>query len=178
MRPITGLFIRIRLSGPLWSCLPSMSMTWFLPDKAIDVIDEAGAFVRLTKSSRRKKIHSTDIEQIIARMAKIPPQSVSTPDRDKLSTLENRLLQVVFGQDAAITSMVTAIKRSRAGLETPDHPIGSFLFAGPTGVGKTEVARQIARLLDIEFLRFDMSEYMEKHAVARFDRRPTRVYRI
>ncbi len=139
----------------------------FLPDKAIDVIDEAGAFVRLTKSSRRKKIHSTDIEQIIARMAKIPPQSVSTSDRDKLSTLENRLLQVVFGQDAAITSMVTAIKRSRAGLETPDHPIGSFLFAGPTGVGKTEVARQIARLLGIEFLRFDMSEYMEKHAVAR-----------
>jgi ATP-dependent Clp protease ATP-binding subunit ClpA len=139
----------------------------FLPDKAIDVIDEAGAFVRLTKSSRRKKIHPTDIEQIIARMAKIPPQSVSTSDRDKLSTLEDRLLQVVYGQDAAITSMVTSIKRSRAGLETPDHPIGSFLFAGPTGVGKTEVARQIARLLGIEFLRFDMSEYMEKHAVAR-----------
>ena len=139
----------------------------FLPDKAIDVIDEAGAFVRLTKSSRRKKIHPTDIEQIIARMAKIPPQSVSTSDRDKLSTLEDRLLQVIYGQDAAITSMVTSIKRSRAGLETPDHPIGSFLFAGPTGVGKTEVARQIARLLDIKFLRFDMSEYMEKHAVAR-----------
>ncbi len=139
----------------------------FLPDKAIDVIDEAGAFVRLTKSSFRKKIHPTDIEQIIARMAKIPPQSVSTSDRGKLSTLEERLRQVVFGQDAAIISMVTSIKRSRAGLETPDHPIGSFLFAGPTGVGKTEVARQIARLLGIEFLRFDMSEYMEKHAVAR-----------
>lgn len=139
----------------------------FLPDKAIDVIDEAGAFVRLTKSSYRKKIHPADIEQIIARMAKIPPQSVSTSDRGKLSTLEDRLRQVVFGQDTAITSMVTSIKRSRAGLETPDHPIGSFLFAGPTGVGKTEVARQIALLLGIEFLRFDMSEYMEKHAVAR-----------
>ncbi len=139
----------------------------FLPDKAIDVIDEAGAFIRLTKSSYRKKIHPADIEKIIARMAKIPPQSVSSSDRSKLSTLENRLRQVVFGQDTAIMSMVTSIKRSRAGLETPDHPIGSFLFAGPTGVGKTEVARQIARLLDIEFLRFDMSEYMEKHAVAR-----------
>lgn len=139
----------------------------FLPDKAIDVIDEAGAYVRLMKSSRRKKIHPRDIEQIIARMAKIPPQSISTSDRSKLSTLEDRLRQVVFGQDDAITSMVTSIKRSRAGLETPDHPIGSFLFAGPTGVGKTEVARQIARLLGIEFLRFDMSEYMEKHAVAR-----------
>ena len=139
----------------------------YLPDKAIDVIDEAGAYVRLSGSSRRKKIHPGDIEKIVARIAKIPSQSVSVSDRGKLETLEARLKQVVFGQDAAIGSLVTAIKRSRAGLETPGHPIGSFLFAGPTGVGKTEVARQIGMLLGIEFLRFDMSEYMEKHAVAR-----------
>jgi ATP-dependent Clp protease ATP-binding subunit ClpA len=139
----------------------------FLPDKAIDVIDEAGAFVRLTGSTRRTKINPTDIEKIVAKMAKIPTQSVSTSDKTKLETLDDRLKTVVFGQDAAISSLVTAIKRSRAGLGMPGKPVGSFLFTGPTGVGKTEVALQLSRLLDIEFLRFDMSEYMEKHAVAR-----------
>jgi ATP-dependent Clp protease ATP-binding subunit ClpA len=139
----------------------------FLPDKAIDVIDEAGAFVRLTGSTRRTKINPSDIEKIVAKMAKIPTQSVSTSDKTKLETLDDRLKHVVFGQDAAITSLVTSIKRSRAGLGMPGKPVGSFLFTGPTGVGKTEVALQLSRLLDIEFLRFDMSEYMEKHAVAR-----------
>ena len=139
----------------------------FLPDKAIDVIDEAGAFVRLTGSTRRTKINPSDIEKIVAKMAKIPTQSVSTSDKSKLETLDERLKHVVFGQDAAITSLVTSIKRSRAGLGMPGKPVGSFLFTGPTGVGKTEVALQLSRLLDIAFLRFDMSDYLEKHAVAR-----------
>jgi len=139
----------------------------YLPDKAIDVIDEAGAHVRISGSSRRKKIHPSDIEKIVAKMARIPTQSVSTSDKTKLETLEDRLKAVVYGQDSAIASLVTSTKRSRAGLGIPEHPIGSFLFTGPTGVGKTEVARQIASLLGIHFLRFDMSEYMEKHAVAR-----------
>ncbi len=139
----------------------------YLPDKAIDVIDEAGAFVRLTGSSRRKNINPADIEKIVAKMAKIPTQSVSTSDKSKLEHLPDTLKSVVFGQDTAIHSMVTAIKRSRAGLGTPGRPVGSFLFTGPTGVGKTEVARQVAANLGVEFLRFDMSEYMEKHAVAR-----------
>ncbi len=139
----------------------------YLPDKAIDVIDEAGAFIQISGSPRRKKIHASDVEKIIAKMARIPSQKVSTNDRAKLEMLEQKVKEVVFGQDAAITSLVTAIKRSRAGLEAPGKPIGSFLFTGPTGVGKTEVSRQIARVLGVEFIRFDMSEYMEKHAVAR-----------
>jgi ATP-dependent Clp protease ATP-binding subunit ClpA len=139
----------------------------YLPDKAIDVIDEAGAFVRLTGSSRRSKINPADIEKIVAKMAKIPTQSVSLSDKAKLESLDGRLKEVVFGQDIAIDFLVTAIKRSRAGLGHPGKPVGSFLFTGPTGVGKTEVALQIARALDVEFMRFDMSEYMEKHAVAR-----------
>ncbi len=139
----------------------------YLPDKAIDVIDEAGAFIAMSGVSRRKKIHTGDIEKIVAKMARIPTVSVSTSDRSKLETLESRLKSVVFGQDKAISSMVTAIKRSRAGLTTPGKPIGSFLFTGPTGVGKTEVAKQVAANLGIQFLRYDMSEYMEKHAVAR-----------
>ena len=139
----------------------------FLPDKAIDVIDETGAFLRLKGSERRKKIHPRDIENIVAQMAKIPAISVTTSDRDKLENLETELKQVVFGQDEAIHSLATSIKRSRAGLGTPEHPVGSFLFTGPTGVGKTEVARQVSRILAVEFFRFDMSEYMEKHAVAR-----------
>ena len=139
----------------------------FLPDKAIDVIDEAGAFVRLAGSSRRTKINPADIEKIVAKMAKIPPQSVSTTDKVKLEKLASHLKEVVFGQDEAIASLATSIKRSRAGLGTPGKPVGSFLFTGPTGVGKTEVALQLSRLLGVEFLRFDMSEYMEKHAVAR-----------
>jgi len=139
----------------------------YLPDKAIDVIDEAGAFVRLSGSKRRKKINPSDIEKIVAKIAKIPTQSVSTSDRSKLKNLEESLKQVVFGQDDAIKSMVTSIKRSRAGLSAPEKPIGSFLFTGPTGVGKTEVSLQLSKILGVEFIRFDMSEYMEKHAVAR-----------
>ncbi|MGB6012793.1 MAG: ATP-dependent Clp protease ATP-binding subunit ClpA [Desulfobacterales bacterium] len=139
----------------------------YLPDKAIDVIDEAGAFVRLSNSPQRKKINPKDIEKIVAKMARIPTISVSTPDKLKLETLDKELKQVVFGQDAAIKSLVTSIKRSRAGLETPGRPIGSFLFAGPTGVGKTEVTLQVARILGVHFSRYDMSEYMEKHSVAR-----------
>ncbi|MBW1695518.1 MAG: ATP-dependent Clp protease ATP-binding subunit ClpA [Deltaproteobacteria bacterium] len=139
----------------------------YLPDKAIDVIDEAGAFIRLNGGPNRKKIHPSDIEKIVAKIAKIPNRSVSSSDRLQLETLADRLKQVVFGQDDAIEALVTAIKRSRAGLGSPERPIGSFLFTGPTGVGKTEVARQVARLLGVEFIRFDMSEYMEKHAVAR-----------
>ena len=139
----------------------------YLPDKAIDVIDEAGAFVRLSNSPKRKKINPKDIEKIVAKMARIPTISVSTPDKLKLETLDKELKQVVFGQDDAIKSLVTSIKRSRAGLETPGRPIGSFLFAGPTGVGKTEVTLQVARILGVHFSRYDMSEYMEKHSVAR-----------
>jgi ATP-dependent Clp protease ATP-binding subunit ClpA len=139
----------------------------YLPDKAIDVIDETGAFIRLTGDARRKKIHASDIEKIVAKMARIPTVSVSTSDKSKLEVLEDKLKEVVYGQDEAINSLVKSIKRSRAGLGIPGRPIGSFLFTGPTGVGKTEVARQIASILDVEFMRYDMSEYMEKHAVAR-----------
>lgn len=139
----------------------------FLPDKAIDVIDETGAFIRLTGDARRKKIHPSDIEKIVAKMARIPTVSVSTSDKAKLEGLDNKLKEVVYGQDEAIKSLVKSIKRSRAGLGVPGRPIGSFLFTGPTGVGKTEVAKQIASILDVEFMRYDMSEYMEKHAVAR-----------
>ena len=139
----------------------------YLPDKAIDVIDETGAFIRLTGGGRRKTIKPADIEKIVAKMGGIPTVSVSTSDKVKLETLDERLQEVVFGQDDAIASLVTAIKRSRAGLRTPGKPIGSFLFTGPTGVGKTEVARQVAQLMGVNFMRYDMSEYMEKHAVAR-----------
>ena len=139
----------------------------YLPDKAIDVIDEAGAFVRLAGATNRKRINPADIEKIVAKIAKIPTRSVSSSDKVKLETLEERLRGVVFGQDSAIASLVKSIKRSRAGLGIPGKPIGSFLFTGPTGVGKTEVSRQIARIMGVEFMRFDMSEYMEKHAVAR-----------
>jgi ATP-dependent Clp protease ATP-binding subunit ClpA len=139
----------------------------YLPDKAIDVIDEAGAYVRLSGSRRRKKINPADIEKIVAKMARIPARSVTTSDRTKLENLEARLKKVVFGQDPAIAGLATAIKRSRAGLGAPGKPIGSFLFTGPTGVGKTEVSMQLAQILGVEFMRYDMSEYMEKHAVAR-----------
>jgi ATP-dependent Clp protease ATP-binding subunit ClpA len=139
----------------------------YLPDKAIDVIDEAGAFIRLSGSSKRKKINPADIEKIVAKMARVPTQSVSTSDRSKLENLEKGLRQVVFGQDDAISALVTSIKRSRAGLGSPERPVGCFLFTGPTGVGKTEVSLQVARILGVEFIRFDMSEYMEKHTVAR-----------
>jgi ATP-dependent Clp protease ATP-binding subunit ClpA len=139
----------------------------YLPDKAIDVIDEAGVLLRLTGGANRRRVQPTDVERVVSKMARIPAQRVSSSDRTSLENLGGRLKSKIFGQDVAIESMVTAIKRSRAGLSAPERPIGSFLFTGPTGVGKTEVARQLAAQMGIQFLRFDMSEYMEKHAVAR-----------
>lgn len=140
----------------------------FLPDKAIDVIDEAGAAQRLLPPSKQKKtISKTDIQAVVAQIARIPPQNVSTDDRNKLATLDRDLNTVVFGQSTAIDALSAAIKMTRSGLGRPDKPIGSFLFSGPTGVGKTEVARQLAFVLGIELVRFDMSEYMERHAVSR-----------
>jgi ATP-dependent Clp protease ATP-binding subunit ClpA len=139
----------------------------FLPDKAIDVIDETGAFLRLKGAGKRKSVSTKDIEKIVAKIAKVPVTSVTSTDKANLESLPKRLFKVIFGQDDAITTLTTSIKRSRAGLSAPDRPIGSFLFMGPTGVGKTEVAKQLAANLGIEFLRFDMSEYMEKHAVSR-----------
>ncbi len=139
-----------------------------LPDKAIDVIDEAGAAQRIQPKSKQKKvIGKTEIEEIVAKMARIPPKHVSSDDRAALKTLERDLKSVVFGQNAAIEALAKAIKMSRSGLGNPQKPIGSFLFSGPTGVGKTEVARQLAYVLGIELIRFDMSEYMERHAVSR-----------
>ena len=139
-----------------------------LPDKAIDVVDEVGAMQMLVPPSRRKKkITAREIEQVIATMARIPPKSVSKDDKAALENLERDLKQVVFGQDAAVHKLSTAMKLSRAGLRDPDKPIGSFLFSGPTGVGKTEVARQLASIMGIELKRFDMSEYMERHSVSR-----------
>ncbi|MDO9023291.1 ATP-dependent Clp protease ATP-binding subunit ClpA [Zwartia sp.] len=139
-----------------------------LPDKAIDVIDEAGAAQRLLPRSKQKKvIGKTDIEAIVSKIARIPPQTVSSDDRSKLATLERDLKTVVYGQDAAIEALAGAIKMARSGLGRPEKPIGAFLFSGPTGVGKTEVARQLAFTLGVELLRFDMSEYMERHTVSR-----------
>ncbi|WP_269532682.1 ATP-dependent Clp protease ATP-binding subunit ClpA [Chitinimonas sp. BJYL2] len=139
-----------------------------LPDKAIDVIDEAGAAQKILPKSRQKKtIGKPEVEEIVAKIARIPPKSVSTDDRNTLKTLDRDLKNVVFGQDNAIDALATSIKMARAGLGNPQKPIGSFLFSGPTGVGKTEVARQLAYTLGIELIRFDMSEYMERHAVSR-----------
>jgi ATP-dependent Clp protease ATP-binding subunit ClpA len=139
-----------------------------LPDKAIDVIDEAGAAQHLvTESKRRKTIGPKEIEAVVAKIARIPPKSVSKDDAEVLRDLDKSLKRVVFGQDAAITALSSAIKLARAGLREPEKPIGNYLFAGPTGVGKTEVAKQLASVLGVELLRFDMSEYMEKHAVSR-----------
>ncbi|MCX4028996.1 ATP-dependent Clp protease ATP-binding subunit ClpA [Endozoicomonas sp. SM1973] len=139
-----------------------------MPDKAIDVIDEAGAYQRLQPENKRKKtIGVGDIESIVAKIARIPPKNVSASDKEILEKLERNLKMVVFGQDEAITSLSTAIKMSRAGLKAPERPVGAFLFAGPTGVGKTEVSRQLAEVLGIELVRFDMSEYMERHTVSR-----------
>ena len=140
----------------------------FLPDKAIDVIDEAGAYQQLQPASKRKKTVSVaDIEAIVAKIARIPANSVSASDKEQLRSLPEKLKMVVFGQDKAIDALSTSIKLARAGLREGEKPIGSFLFAGPTGVGKTEVSRQLAEILGIELLRFDMSEYMERHTVSR-----------
>lgn len=140
----------------------------FLPDKAIDVIDEAGAYQQLQPENKRKKtIGVGDIEKVVAKIARIPPKSVSTSDKEVLRNLDDNLKMVIFGQDPAIDALSTAIKLSRAGLNSAEKPVGSFLFAGPTGVGKTEVCRQLAQVLGVELLRFDMSEYMERHTVSR-----------
>ncbi len=139
-----------------------------LPDKAIDVIDEAGAHVQLQPAARRKKrIDVADIERIVAKIARIPPKQVSASDTESLRNLDRDLKMVVFGQENAIDTLTAAIRMSRAGLGQEEKPIGSFLFAGPTGVGKTEVTRQLARILGLELIRFDMSEYMERHTVSR-----------
>ncbi|NDY92620.1 ATP-dependent Clp protease ATP-binding subunit ClpA [Ideonella livida] len=139
-----------------------------LPDKAIDVIDEAGAAQRVLPKSRQKKtITRNEVEEIVAKIARIPPASVSSDDRSKLKNLDRDLKSVVYGQDPAVDALSAAIKMARSGLGKPDKPIGSFLFSGPTGVGKTEVAKQLAYILGIELIRFDMSEYMERHAVSR-----------
>jgi ATP-dependent Clp protease ATP-binding subunit ClpA len=139
-----------------------------LPDKAIDVIDEAGAAQRiLPKGKQKKTITRAEVEEIVSKIARIPPASVSSDDRGKLKTLDRDLKSVVFGQEAAIDALAASIKMARSGLGKPEKPIGSFLFSGPTGVGKTEVAKQLAFILGIELIRFDMSEYMERHAVSR-----------
>ena len=140
----------------------------FQPDKAIDVIDEAGAAQQLIAPSKRKKsIGATDVEQVVAKIARIPSSQVTTSDKVALKDLDQKLKMVVFGQDEAIDSLASAIKLSRAGLKSGEKPIGSFLFAGPTGVGKTEVCRQLANIMGVELLRYDMSEYMERHTVSR-----------
>jgi ATP-dependent Clp protease ATP-binding subunit ClpA len=139
-----------------------------LPDKAIDVIDEAGASLHLLPPSKRKKtIGLSDIELIVSKIARIPPKSVSSSDKEALRTLERDLKMTVFGQDQAIEALATSIKMARSGLAHPEKPIGSYLFSGPTGVGKTEVTRQLAKILGLELIRFDMSEYMERHTVSR-----------
>ncbi len=140
----------------------------YMPDKAIDVIDEVGAYQQLQPPSKRKKqISVSDVEKMVAKIARIPPSSVSASDKEALRDLDKNLKMVIFGQDEAIDTMSSAIKLSRAGLRDGDKPIGSFLFAGPTGVGKTEVCRQLARIMGVEMVRFDMSEYMERHTVSR-----------
>ncbi|MEC7570388.1 MAG: AAA family ATPase, partial [Pseudomonadota bacterium] len=140
----------------------------FLPDKAIDVIDEAGAYQQLQPVRKRKKVVGpSDIEAVIAKIARIPPKTVTSDDKELLEKLESNLSLVVFGQNKAVSKLVSAIKLARAGLRSGDKPIGSFLLAGPTGVGKTEVTKQLAMQLGLELLRFDMSEYMERHTVSR-----------
>ncbi len=140
----------------------------FMPDKAIDVIDEAGATQKLLPPSKRKKtVGTSEIEAVVSKMARIPPKTVSSSDKDTLKNLERDLKMVVYGQDEAIETLSSAIKMARSGLREAEKPIGSFLFAGPTGVGKTEVTRQLARVMGVELVRFDMSEYMERHTVSR-----------
>jgi len=162
----------VRYSSSALSAAAELSAKYIndrhLPDKAIDVIDEAGAAQRILPKSRQKKvIGKGEIEDIVAKIARIPPASVSSDDRSRLQTLDRDLKATVFGQDPAIDALASAIKMARSGLGKPDKPIGAFLFSGPTGVGKTEVAKQLAFILGIELIRFDMSEYMERHAVSR-----------
>ena len=139
----------------------------FLPDKAIDVLDEAGAALKLNSTENEKVVHTSDIETVVARMAKVPPKTVVSSEKVRLGELQGKLQNVIFGQDHAIEQVVRAIKLSRSGLGQPEKPVGCFLFSGPTGVGKTELAKQIAVILGVEFIRFDMSEYAESHTVSR-----------
>ena len=149
----------------------------FLPDKAIDVMDEVGSFFRL-EGRQGSVVKVADIEKVVSRIARIPAKSSSTSELQDIRDLDAKLKGVIFGQDEAIGAVTEAVKRSRAGLGNPDSPTGSFLFAGPTGVGKTEVARQLAAILNVHFERFDMSEYMEKHAVATAHRLAARLCRL
>jgi ATP-dependent Clp protease ATP-binding subunit ClpA len=163
---------KVRYTAPALRTAAELSARYitdrFLPDKAIDVIDEAGAQTRLQPvAKRRKTVGVTDVERVVSKMARIPPKTVSASDKDALRNLDIDLKRVVFGQDEAIDALVSAIKLSRSGLGNPDRPISSFLFSGPTGVGKTEVTRQLALTMGIELVRFDMSEYMERHTVSR-----------
>lgn len=162
----------VRFTEPALQAAAELSAKYIndrrLPDKAIDVIDEAGARLRLRpRSKRRKTVGLPDIESIVAKIARIPPKRVSSQDMKVLENLEGELKGLIFGQDEAIDNLASTIKMSRAGLGTPDRPVGSFLFAGPTGVGKTEVTRQLAELTGVQLIRFDMSEYMERHTVSR-----------
>ena len=172
LKPYFEEFHKVRYTNEAVKAAVELSSKYMhdrkLPDKAIDVIDEAGASQMLLAESRRKKtIGVAEIEAVIATMARIPPKSVSKSDTEKLKDLDTELKRVVFGQDAAIDALAASIKLARAGLREAEKPIGSYLFSGPTGVGKTEVARQLASVLGVEMLRFDMSEYMERHTVSR-----------
>ena len=163
---------QVRYTNQSLRCAAELSERYItdrhLPDKAIDIIDEAGASQRLLPPSRRKKtIGVQDIESIVARIARIPPKTVTTSHRDIMMNLERNLKMVVFGQDQAVESLATAIKMARSGLGNPEQPIGAFLLSGPTGVGKTEISKQLANAMGIQLLRFDMSEYMERHTVSR-----------
>lgn len=165
-------FHKVRYTQPALRAAAELSARYItdrhLPDKAIDVVDEAGASLQLLPESRRRKtVTAGDMEAIIAKVARIPPKQVSRSDRDTMRNLDRDLKLVIYGQDEAIANLANAIKMNRSGLGHPDRPIGSFLFAGPTGVGKTEVTRQLAQVLGIELIRFDMSEYMERHTVSR-----------
>jgi len=172
LKPYFEEFHKIRYTADAIKSAVELSARYIhdrkLPDKAIDVIDETGAYEMLKPESKRKKtVGVKDIEAVVAKIARIPPKSVSKNDMSLLSTLERDLQNVVFGQDKAISELASAIKLARAGLREPEKPIGCYLFSGPTGVGKTEVARQLSSLLGVELTRFDMSEYMERHAVSR-----------
>ncbi|MGB2692543.1 MAG: ATP-dependent Clp protease ATP-binding subunit ClpA [Thermodesulfobacteriota bacterium] len=165
-------FHGVRYSTPSLKAAVDLSAKYMndrkLPDKAIDLIDEAGADVKLRKyDSETKQVTVKDIESLVAKIAKIPTRTVKVDDRNRLMTLSGDLKKVIFGQDKAVDKLVTAIQMSRSGLSEPNKPVGNFMFAGPTGVGKTELAKQLAEAMGIEFIRFDMSEYMEKHTVSR-----------
>jgi ATP-dependent Clp protease ATP-binding subunit ClpA len=172
LKPYFEDYHHIRYTGDAIKAAVELSAKYIndrkLPDKAIDVIDEVGAAQMLLPENRRRKTISVkDIENVVAKIARIPPKTVSKDDKASLANLDGELKEVVFGQDQAIEALATALKMSRAGLREPEKPIGSYLFSGPTGVGKTEVARQLAKIMGMEMVRFDMSEYMERHTISR-----------